>query len=306
MSGLRRVVLAGGAGFVGRALIREFVDAGYEVVVLSRSGKAVEGTTVARWDGANLGDWVSYLDGASAVVNLAGEPVTLRWTDENKRKILESRVESTALIGKAIRGCGTPPQVWVNASAVGYYGDTGDTQMDEASPAGEGFLAETCLAWERAQEEAETPSTRKARVRIGFVLGRDGGAFPELAKLTKRFLGGAQGSGRQWIPWIDVRDLARLFRWVVEGETKGALNGVGPSPVRNGELMEAMRKAGHRPWSPPAPGFAIKLAGAFMGMQTDVALVSQRAVPTTALASGFAFEHTDLDAVLAELFASRE
>lgn len=298
-----KVVIAGGSGFIGQALIEEFGCHGYEVVVLSRSGKPIEGATVEMWDGKTLGDWTRDLDGAEAVINLVGEPITMRWTEENKKKILGSRVESTTLIGRAIRGCIAAPKVWINASGIGYYGDTGDVAKDETSPAGDDFTAEICLAWERAQNEAETPNTRKVQMRTGFVLGRKGGAFPQLAKLTKAFLGGSVGNGKQWCPWIDLRDLARLFHWVVEGNVSGPVNAVGPEAVRNKDLMAAMRKAAHRPWSPPAPAFAVKIAGFFMGVQTDVALISQRAIPAVATKGGFTYEHQDLDEVLRELFA---
>lgn len=295
----RRVVIAGGSGFIGHALLQELQE-DYEVVILSRSGKPIEGATVETWDGKTLGDWARNLDGAEAVINLAGEPVTLRWTEENKKKILESRTESTAVIGKAVRGCVVPPKVWINGSAVGYYGDTGDREVDETSPAGEGFLAETCLAWERAQEEVETPQTRKVRIRIGFVLGKEGGALPELWKITRRFLGGSQGSGQQWVPWIHISDLAGIFRWVIENEVSGPVNGVGPSPVRNKELMAEIRRAAHRPWSPPAPAFALNLVGAIIGVQTDVTLVSQRVVSKTLKEGGFEYRFPTLQETIAD------
>ena len=305
MTNRSKIVIAGGSGFIGNALILE-LKADYEVVILSRSAKLIEDATVAQWTGHDLGDWTTYVDGAFALINLVGEPITLPWTDENKKKILDSRVESTTLMAKAIRTVKAPPKVWINASAVGYYGDTGDEVKDETSPAGDDFLAETCLAWERAQDETEVPQTRKVKLRVGFVLGRDGGAFPQLAKLTKGFLGGAVGNGHQWVPWIDLRDLARMFRWAAETEIKGHINGVGPEPVQKKDLMAAMRHAAHRPWSPPAPAFAVKLAGSVIGMQTDVALVSQRAVPKVALEKGFQFQHSDLAQVLQELFEGTE
>ncbi|MBC8065149.1 MAG: NAD-dependent epimerase/dehydratase family protein, partial [Chlorobia bacterium] len=181
-----KVVIAGGTGFIGHALAEEFQTHGYESAILTRSRKRPGTIPQSVWDGETVGDWAGLLEGAAAVVNLAGESVTLRWTDENKRRILDSRTKSTAAIGKAIRQCATPPKVWINASAVGYYGDRGDEELDETSSAGEGFMPECCLAWERAQEEVETPGVRKARVRVGVVLGKDGGAFAELSKITKR------------------------------------------------------------------------------------------------------------------------
>lgn len=296
-----RLVIAGGTGFIGTAIRKLFEAEGYEVVVLSRSRKMQKEFKTSVWDGENLGEWAGFLDGAVAVINLAGEPATLLWTEENKKKILDSRTKSTAVIGKAIRACSSPPKVWINASGVGYYGDCGDRELDESSPAGEGFLAETCLLWERAQEESETPATRKVRIRIGAALGRDGGAYVELAKVTKRFLGGAQGSGNQWMSWIHVEDLAKLFHWAVESDHQGAVNGVGPEPVRNKELMAALRRSLNRPWSPPAPAFAVKIVARLMGKQVDPVLDSQRAKSSVLVKSGFQYNFPALESALRDL-----
>ena len=296
-----RVVLAGGSGFIGKALSDRFSALGYEVAILSRSRRMEEGIVRSVWDGETLGEWASLLEGAAAVINLAGEHAHLRWTDENRVRILESRTKSTAVIGKAIRACATPPKVWINASGVGYYGDRGDEELDESSSAGEGFLVDVCLAWERAQLEVETPGTHKVQVRIGLVLGREGGAFLQLSKFTKLFLGGAQGSGKQWMSWIHIEDLASIFQWAVDSDYVGPVNGVGPDPVRNGDLMATMRRVMGRPWSPPAPAFALKLAGAMMGMETGVVLQSQRAKSRVLAEHGFEYRFTDLAEAIRDL-----
>lgn len=297
-----RIVLAGGSGFIGKALHQSLSSAGYEVWVLTRKPDSTPQTS--RWDGESVGDWGELLEGAAAVINLAGAPVTMRWTDDNKKEILESRVQSTEAIGKAIRKCQTPPPVWINSSAVGYYGDRGDEELNESSGAGEGFLAETCLAWERAQEQFETPQTRQVRVRTGVALGRGGGAYEELSKFTKRFMGGSQGSGKQWMPWIHLTDLCRAFSWALTSDYSGPLNGVGPSPMQNADVMAAFREAFHRPWSPPAPGFAMEMVGALMGVQTEVVLMSQRALPKVLQDHGFEFEFHDLATALRDLAQS--
>ncbi len=287
---------------MGRALSTACLAKDFEVIILSRSGEPIEGATVAKWDGESIGEWSKLLSGSTAVINLAGEPVTLRWTDENKRRILDSRVKSTEVIGRAIRACSPPPTVWINASAVGYYGDTGDVEKDESSPAGEGFLPETCLAWERAHEQSETPGVRKVRIRIGLVLGRDGGAFEQLAKFTRRFLGGSQGSGRQWMPWIHIDDMAQVFLWALESKSAGVVNGVGPAPVRNSEFMATMRQVARRPWSPPAPSFALGLVGSIMGVQTDVVLQSQRVKSKVLQDADFEYRFPDLHSAIKDLF----
>lgn len=298
-----RVILAGGSGFVGHALAQFLNANGYEIVRLSRQKNDSKDAETLEWDGETIGPWSSILEGADSVINLSGAPVLLPWTESNKRSILESRVKSTAVIGKAIRQCRAAPRVWINASAVGYYGSRGDEELTESSAAGAGFLAETCLAWEQAQLEVETPGTRKVQIRIGMVLGRDGGAFPELAKVTRRMLGGAQGSGKQWIPWIHIADLNALFLWAIGSDVFGPINGVGPHPTRNGELMAEMRKALHRPWAPPAPAFVLKLVGLLIGKQMDPLLDSTRALPKVALSHGFRFQYPDLKVALRDLIA---
>lgn len=306
MSNVRRVVLAGGSGFIGMALAKDFQKAGYEPVILTRSRKRPGEIQTAIWDGKTVGEWAGLLNDAAAVINLSGAPLTKRWTDEVKREIVDSRVDSSQAIGKAIRTCAIPPKVWINASGVGYYGDRGDEELDESSSAGEGFIPEICLAWERAQDEAETPGVRKVKMRTGVVLGREGGAFAELSKLTKRFLGGSQGNGRQWLPWLHLADMCAMYRWAVESEFAGAVNAVGPEPVRNKDFMAALRRAAHRPWSPPAPAFMLSLAGAVMGVQADVMLQSQRAKSRVLQEAGFAYQFPSLDMALADLYKEGE
>lgn len=294
-----KLVLAGGSGFVGAAIIERFSD--WEVVVLGRRGTDVPGARGVKWDAATIGSWTSELENVDAVINLAGEPIAQRWTEESKRRILESRTRSTCVIGEAIQQLSTPPKVWVNASAVGYYGDTGDTEVDETSAPGRGFLAETCLAWEDSQRSWSLPGTRCVRVRIGVAFGKDGGALPVLAKLTRSFLGGAAGNGRQFVPWIHVDDLARLFRWCVESPVEGPVNGCAPLPIRNAELMEALRKTIGRPWAPPAPTPLLKVATGLMGLPAETVLISSRVVPRVAQQHGFAFQHADLERALRDL-----
>jgi hypothetical protein len=300
---LKRVVVAGGSGFLGNALLQEFGVNGYEVVVLSRSGRPIDGAQTCLWDGASLGDWAEELEGAKAVVNLAGEPVTLKWTPANRRRIVDSRVHSTEVIGKAIVKCAAPPPVWVNSSAVGFYGDRGDEVLTEASASGTGFLTDTCREWEAAVTRYDTPSTRRVWLRTGVVLGKGGGALEPLLKLTKAFLGGAVGNGRQWVPWIHVEDLCRLFRWCVESPVEGPVNGSAPNPVTNAELMRTLRQVVGRPPTPPAPAFALRVVGALGGPDPSVLLGSMRAVPEVAEREGFQFRHSQLEGAVRALLA---
>jgi len=210
-------------------------------------------------------------------------------------------VDSVNVIAAAIAQAATPPPVWVQASATGFYGDTGDKACDESAPNGTGSLAEICRAWETAGA-VELPQTRKVVLRIGFVLGPGGGAFPVLARLTKFFLGGAAGNGKQFISWIHLRDLVGIFQTAVEDENySGTFNAVAPNPVTNAEFMRELRLVLDRPWSPPAPAFAVKLGARLMGSEASLALTSQRCVPKRLAAAGFAFRFTELRPTLEDL-----
>lgn len=297
-----KVVVGGAAGFIGKALVRRCREDGDEVVALVRSPQTFEaGIRPAIWDGKSPGAWAEELEGARAVVNLAGVPVTLKWTEENRRRIVESRVQSAQAIGEAIRACAKPPKVWVNASAVGFYGDRGDEVLTERSTPGTGFLADVCRRWEAAVEECETPGTRKVWIRTGVVLGRGGGAFEPLAKLTRLFLGGAAGDGAQWMPWIHLEDLVDLYRWCFEADVAGPVNGSAPEPARNRDFLAALRQAAHRPWSPPVPALALSLVGHLFGPDPSVLLDSDRVIPELALSQGFEFRHRNLGETLREL-----
>jgi uncharacterized protein (TIGR01777 family) len=300
----KRIVIAGGSGFIGTALAKEFAGRGYEVIVLTRRSRVRrDGVREVVWDGEHPGDWIPFLDGAEAVVNLTGRSINCPHTPENLREIIASRVNSVNTIAAAIGQVKTPPRVWVQASAAGFYGDTKNNLCDENSPAGNDPLAGICRQWEKAFNSATAPQTRRVVLRIGFVLGRDGGALPVLARLTKLFLGGAAGNGRQFISWIHLADLVRMFVTAVENENlSGTFNAVAPNAVTNAEFMRELRRALHRPWSPPASVFAVKIGSRLMGSEASLALVSQRCAPKNFLATGFEFQFSNLRAALENLY----
>jgi len=295
-----KVVIAGGTGFIGHALVREFAGHGYQVTVLSRSAKPVPNAAVEQWDGKTVGNWASSLEGCDAVINVVGESVFSHWTEQKKREIMTSRVDPTRAIGKAVAACKQPPRIWVNASAVGYYGSVFEP-TDEGGPPGSDYLAEVCKEWEKAQLEFNTPQTKTTQARIGFVLGKDGGALPMLQKLTKSFLGSAQGSGKQFMAWVHIDDVAAAFRFCVEKTLEGPVNIVGPSPITNNDLMSKLRKDLHKPWAPNVPKFALKIGSAFSLPPTDVTLSSQNVVPKRLLDAQYPFRFPTLDAALDDL-----
>jgi hypothetical protein len=305
MGTTRKVVLAGGSGFLGRSLARVLEARGYEVVILTRS-PAPGSTQEAAWDGRNPGGWCAHLEGAVAVVNLAGRSVDCRYTPENRREILSSRLDSVRVLGEAIRRCATPPSVWVQAASLAIYGNSGDALRDESSPPGEGFSVNVCRQWEQAFAEQRTPGTRKVLLRIGFALGRDGGALGPLARLARWGLGGTVGSGKQYVSWLHLDDLNALFLRAIEDPSmQGTYNATGPSPVTNAEFMRALRHALRRPWSPPVPAWAVRVGARVLGTEAELALTGRRGIPQRLTAEGFTFRYTDLSAALEDLLGTR-
>ena len=294
---MKRIILAGGSGFVGSALAPPLRTKGYEVLLLGRGG------TDLQWDGKTLGDWANALDGAEAIVNLTGKNINCRSTAENRREIVRSRVDSVRVLGQAISQCTVTPKTFVQASGVGYYGDTGDRVADEESPSGHDFFAEVCRQWEGAFDALDLPGTRKVILRLGAVLGREGGALPMLEKLTRWFLGGAVGSGQQFISWIHVADLVRMMISAIErAELIGLFNATSPEPVTNSAFMRELRHALHRPWSPPVPAPIARTGAWLMGSNGDLALTSCRCVPRRFLEYGFDFHFSKLPDALTDLY----
>ncbi|MEI9865557.1 MAG: TIGR01777 family oxidoreductase [Limisphaerales bacterium] len=299
---LKRILLAGGSGFIGRALAKALVARGYEVIILTRTPRHDTGFREVEWSGAHIGEWIQHLNGAEAIVNLTGRNVNCPHTKENLLEILESRVNSVRAIANSYPHIKKVPRVWVQASAVGFYGDTGETLCDEDSPVGDDTLADICKQWEDAFNSADTPKTRHVCLRIGFVLGNDGGTLPVLTKLTKWFLGGTAGKGKQYISWIHIADLVQMFIAAIErDDLTGKYNAVGASPMTNAEFMTELRHALRRPWSPPVPKFAIRLGAKKMKSEPSLVLASQCCAPIRFLEAGFEYEFPKLRPALENL-----
>jgi uncharacterized protein (TIGR01777 family) len=299
-----RIVIAGGSGFIGTALARKCYAQYGEVIVLTRTPRPRnDGVMEVEWSGAHVGEWIKYLDGAEAIINLTGKNINCRFTPENVRALLESRVQSVRAITLALEHVKNPPRVWIQASAIGFYGDKKDKICDENSLNGLDTLGDICRQWEYAFNHAPAPKTRKVLLRIGVVLGREGGALPILAKMTKWFLGGSAGSGQQYMSWIYLKDLARIFsEAITRADWSGTFNAVAPNPVTNAEFMRELRRALHRPWSPPAPTLAVKVGARMMGTEPSLALSGCRAVPKRLTEAGFDFQFPDLDGALSAVF----
>jgi uncharacterized protein (TIGR01777 family) len=307
MNGYGKVVLAGGTGFLGQALVRHLVRRDAEVIILTRDAARrrhfSDAVRLVEWDGRTLGPWAKQLDGARAVVNFAGRNVNCRYHAANRRAILESRVNSVRVIDQAILRCASPPAVVVQAATLAIVGDAGDTVLDESAPPGVGFSPDVAKSWEAAFDEATTPNTRRVLMRVSFALGRDGGALGTLAALTKCFLGGTVGSGRQYISWIHVDDLCRAIRWTIEHDhARGLYNLTAPNPVTNREFMRELRRALHRPWSPPAPAWAVRVGAFFLRTESELALWGRKGVPKRLCEEGFTFRYGNLRDALRDIY----
>jgi uncharacterized protein len=305
---MKRIILAGGSGFVGQALTPILLAKGCEVIVLGRgAAHRKDGIDHQQWDGKTVGGWASALEGADAIVNLTGKNIDCRHTAENRREIMSSRVDSVHVLGEAIAPCAIPPKTFIQASGVGYYGDTGSEVADEGAPLGSDFPAEVCRQWEGAFDALDLPATRKVVLRLGAVLGREGGALPVLEKLTRWFLGGAVGNGRQYLSWIHVADIVSMFVSAMEQpKFAGVFNATSPGPVRNCEFMRELRHALHRPWSPPVPAPLVRIGAWLLGSDGGLALLNSRCVPRRFLENEFPFQFPNLRDALANLYPTHE
>lgn len=302
-----RVILAGGSGFLGRSLIPHLRRAGYAPVVLTRGPTDTTGPVPhIHWDGRTpVGDWPACLDGATAVVNVVGRTVDCRKTAANKRAILESRVDSVNALATACAKVKNPPKVWVQSATAHIYGDTADEVLDESSPVGRGFAPMVGAAWEKALTDAHLPDTRRVLLRISFVLGRGGGPFKTLSRLTRCFLGGTVGHGRQYMSWLHADDLAAIVLRAIEDERMhGMYVTTAPNPVTNAEFMRELRRALHRPWSPPCPGPLVHLGAFLLRTDPELALLGRRCVPARLLGEGFVFRFPTLPEALQDLTPS--
>jgi uncharacterized protein len=299
-----RIVVTGGTGFVGRALVKKLAP-GRELVVLTRSGElpeelaALGNVRAAAWDASSPGDWENALDGASAVVHLAGaQAVGVRWTDEVKRRLWESRVKSSEALVGAIGRAARKPRVLVSASGVDYYrGRLTDEPVDESEPPGESFLAKLCVAWEGAVRGAEAHGVRVVSARFGVVLAPDG-PLTTMARPFKLFVGGPLGTGRQIFSWVHRHDaLTALARALHDEAMSGAFNVVAPEALPQAEFAKRLGRVLHRPSLVPAPSFALR---ALFGEGADPILFGRRAVPKRLEALGFRFSFPSVDGALAD------
>lgn len=298
-----RVIITGGTGLIGHRVSYWLVRDGHEVIVLSRNSQAkkmppnVQG---ARWDAYSAFGWGHLLDGNTVIINLAGQnPANWRWTERHKRRMFASRIDSTEAVAEAIQFAKEKPILLIQASAVGYYGDRGDETVTEATPAGKGFRADLCLDWE---DVAEQIPIRKVILRIGDVLSRDGGFLPSMMTVT-RLAARKLGSGRQWISWVHIDDVAHAIRFLMSNpNSSGVYNLSAPNPVTNAEFMRTLAHTISAPRLISVPGWGVKV---LVGQQAEVVLDSQRVLPARLQESGYRFAFPTIDAALTDLLGHR-
>lgn len=294
-----KVLVAGGSGFIGRALCRELVRQNHEVTVLSRSHalNIQEKIRYVAWDLIRPESWIPRAGPVDALVNLAGASIADgRWTQARKRELVESRSNSTRSLVENLSKMPIKPKILINASAVGYYGPRDDEAVDEETVPGHDFLAQLCVAWEREALAAERSGLRVVRLRTGIVLGKGGGALAKMLLPFKLGLGGPLGSGQQWMSWIHMDDVVGIITWALDqSRVKGALNLTAPHPVTNEEFSKTLGAAVHRPAVLRAPVFALRLA---LGEMAEMLLTGQRALPKKLLSLGYQFRYPKLDKAL--------
>lgn len=311
-----KIVIPGGTGQVGTVLARAFSGEGHDVVVLSRDPRPAPWRTV-RWDGETVGAWAAELEGADAVINLAGRSVSCRYTEANREEILQSRLRSTRAVGRAIAACARPPRVWLQMSTATIYAHRFDAANDEATgilgggepdaPRAWDFSIDVATAWERAAREAATPATRLVLLRAAMVMGPDrGGAFSHLLAMVRLGLGGTHADGRQYVSWIHHDDFVRAVRWLMEhDEIDGAVNLAAPHPLPNAEFMRALRRAWGAPAGLPSARWMMEIGARVVGTETELLLKSRRVVPGRLLDAGFTYRFATWPEAAADLCRAR-
>ncbi len=291
---MKKIVIAGGTGFIGQYLSQRFIEQGYNVLTISRGRQHIS------WD--DTASVIAVLEGAELLINLAGKSVDCRYTEANKSLILSSRVETTRKLQWAVDQCCNPPKVWVNSSTATIYRHAEDRPMDEATgDIGAGFSVEVAKAWEGAFFEG-AGKTRKVALRIAIVLGRGGGALEPMVKLVKYGLGGVQGSGTQMFSWLHIEDLFRIIEMVMSNESlQGVYNCSAPNPVNNANFMQELRFILKPPFHLSSPKLLLQVGAFFINTETELILKSRWVIPKKLLEAGFVFRYPNVGEALTEI-----
>lgn len=305
MTTSKKIILVGGSGYLGHALAEYFLAQQCAVVTISRKSPTLhQGERFAAWDACSLGPWAQELSGAEAVINLAGRIVDCRYTLKNRAEMMNSRIESTRILGQAIADCSLPPKIWLNASTATIYRNAYDrAQSESTGEFGKGFSVDIAKAWENELFSANTPQTRKVALRAAMVLGPgEGGVWLKLRNIISLGLGGRAGSGKQYFSWIHLQDFLKAIAWIIDHpELSGPINLAAPDPRPNAEFMRLARKALQVKIGLPAPELVVELGAFLLRTETELLLKSRRVVPERLLASGYRFQFSTVENALSEL-----
>lgn len=301
---MEKIIIAGGTGFLGNVLIEYFKNKTEQIIVLTRGEeKQIDNISFCYWDSQTLGSWVKLLENANVLINMCGKSVDCRYTPANKKTIIESRTRTTALLGKALLQCNHPPKLWMNSSTATIYQHSLHTPMNEDTGIlGNSFSENVAKAWEQTFFEHTIPNCRQVALRTSIVLGKKGGAFPTLYKLTKMGLGGQQGNGKQKVSWIHESDFARAVDFIIQkNDIHGAINIVAPSPVNNKLFMKKIRKIANVLIGIPQPKYLLEMGAFILQTETELILKSRNVIPSKLMQQGFHFRYGDLDIALENL-----
>lgn len=302
----KRIIIAGGTGFIGHGLV-EYFGADNDIVILTRRQQPAKGRVqYIAWDGRTRGSWATALEGADLLINLTGKSVNCRYNEQHKQEIFDSRTDATRILGAVVQTLEKPPRLWINAASATIYRHAEDRPMDEFN--GEmvnDFSVQVCKRWEATFNEITLPHTRKAILRIGVTLGwQPGGVMHPYLNLVKFGLGGQQGNGRQMFTWVHISDVCSMMAWLYEQENaSGVYNCTSPYPVPNKIFMRQLRKTAGHLFGLPAPAPLLRIGAALIGTETELLLKSRWVLPTRALQEGFVFQYPTLETAFPDILA---
>ena len=294
----KKIVIAGGTGFIGTYLARKFTDSGYEVIIISRQPQQVN------WN--NREAIVKALENAELLINLAGKSVDCRYNEKNKKEIFGSRIDTTTALGKAILLCKNPPQLWINSSTATIYRHSEDRAItEEKGEIGKGFSVDVATSWEKAFFSFMLPNTRQVALRMAIVLGKEGGVIKPFKNLVRFGLGGRQGNGHQMFSWIHIEDLFSIIVFIQGHNTlKGVFNTAAPNPITNKTLMQLFRKNMKVTFGLPSPGWLLKIGAIFIKTEAELVLKSRWVVPEKLLSAGYHFKYATMDEALKNILSA--
>jgi len=301
---MKKIIIAGGTGYLGTLLANHFLKNNYKVIILTRNNSKIKNEiSYINWND----NWQNELEALEVIINLTGKSINCLFTKKNKELLLSSRIDATNTINQAILKCENPPKLFINASGISIYKNTYKTDYDEYNEAfGSDFLSELSQEWEQTFYKTKTPNTRKIAIRISPILGKNSNAIKSLIPIVKMGLGGKQGNGKQLFPWIHILDFIKAIDFIIQNkEIQGSVNMVSPKPITNNQFMQSFRKILNIKIGLPTPAFLLHFAKYFNKIEPEIILTSLYANPTKLLKSGFKFEHTTINSALDEILNSK-